>query len=435
MASLRAASRASRIDAIFVAIVITVGIAVGFIGTDRRKLALALIAATLMAGLMAVRPVLTAVVAVPAVFAFQDVGVGGGLGITDALLVVAALLALPALAHSPEIARLGTVNRAFLAYVLLLTPSLVANQTGAADREVFHRLVLVLGAMLVGCWVVKEQMESLALRLLLITACALAVACILNAAQSGFSPAEPFGYNKNFVGSLLALTLLVTLCAPDHLGVGTTLRVASVILLIAGTLTSQSRGAVLGAAAGGLIWLFAPRRGTDISGRNRLFAVLLAGSFLAYSGYSVEQQFTSSERRTNSAGVRLHVEAFTRDLWRSSPLVGVGLRYYRTHDYGPDGAAPNNAFDAELAEGGLVGTTGFTLFHIVVIVALWRRRRSQLGIAALALVVGQFLHGQFDIYWSSGVSPLPFILTGMSLASSKGLSRGHFDVPAVPVNG
>ena len=34
----------------------------------------------------------------------------------------------------------------------------------------------------------------------------------------------------------------------------------------------------------------------------------------------------------------------------------------------------------------------------------------------LAVFSGQLLHGMFDIYWSSGLTPLPFIAIGMALA-------------------
>jgi hypothetical protein len=418
MSSLRSASRGRRLDAGFLVAFILVGASVGFLGTERRRLALAVVVVTCLAGFVAARPVLAAVVALPALYGFQGFGVGGGLGISDAALVAAAMLALPALAHTRELQSLGILNRTFAVYVVLLVPSLIANQTGAADREVVHRVILVTAATLVGGWLVKEHAESAALRLLLVASAAMAVACVVESVRTGFAPAEPFGYNKNYVGSLLALTLLVALCAPAHLGLKASLRIPAIALLVAGTVASQSRGAILGAAAGALIWLFAPRQGTGVRGRNRVMALVLAASFTAYAGYSVQQQLTSANAETNSAGVRTNVEKYTRELWRTSPLVGIGVRYFNTHDYGPLGSAPNNAFDSELAEAGLVGTAGFTFFHVSVLVALWRRRRSQLGLAALALVAGQLLHGQFDIYWSSGITPLPFLVAGMAVAAT-----------------
>ena len=407
-----------RLDAGFIIGILVVGAAASLLGEHQPKLAVVLVLAVAFLGFLATRPVLAAVAAVPAVYGFQSVGLGGGLGVSDVLLVVTMFLALPAIAHSPEMQSLTTLNRSFALYALLLVPSLLVNQTGAADREVLHRFILVSGAAVVGAWLVYEHAETAALKSLLVVSTVLAVVAGLTALTNGFRPAEPFGYNKNYLGSLLALTLVIMLCAPEHLAVSTSVRVPAIALLIAGTVACQSRGAILGAGAGGLLWLFAPRQGTGVAGRNRVVALLLAASFVGYSGYSVQQQFTSANKKTNSAGVRLDVEAYTRDLWRTSPVVGIGIRYFNTGNYGFLGINPNNAIDAELAESGLVGTAGFVAFHVAILLALWRRRRSQLGIAALAVVVGQLLHGQFDNYWSSGITPLPFIIAGMALAGA-----------------
>lgn len=408
--------RTSRLDFGVFGAVLVIGGAVGFLGSSQPGRALVLLLGLSLAGFVAVRPVLAGVVAVPGVYAYQGIGLGAGLGVSDVLIVLAALLALPALAHGNEIRRIGPINRAFAGYLLCLVPTLVVNHSVPGDREAVHRVVLVLGALLIGAWLVRENALDRAVRLLVAVSSVAAVICLAATVRTGFGPAEPLHYNKNYLGSLLALTLLLVLCAPDHLDFRLSVRLPVIVLLTLGTLSTQSRGALLGAAAGGFLWLFAPRHGTNVGGRNRIAALSLALVFSLYAAYSVQQQVTSANATTNSAGVRLKVEQFTRGLWRTSPVVGVGVRYYSVRDYGPLGQAPNNAFDSELAEGGLVGTVGFTLLHLATMGLLWRRRSSQLALAALALVVGQFLHGQFDIYWSSGLTPLPFMLAGAALA-------------------
>lgn len=418
MASTHAGLRNKGSDLTLLVGFLSVCVGVGIVSTERRQLALGLVVLALMGGLIAVRPVMAAVVAVPAMYGYQGVGLGGGLGVSDLAVILAALLALPALATSEELRRLGRVNRAFAAYVLLLLPSLISHHTAEADREVVHRVILVAGAALLGAWLVKERAENAALRLLVVVSAGLALVSVFTAARTGFSPAEPFGYNKNYIGSFFALTLMITLCAPSHLGLKASLRAPAIAVLIAGTLACQSRGAILGAALGGVLWLFAPREGTAVSGRSRVAALVLAVSFAGYAGYSVHQQLTSKDAKTNSAGVRRDTEAFARDLWRSSPATGVGIRYFNTGEFGPKAVAPNNAFDTELAESGLLGTLGFTVLHATVFLALWRRRNSQLGLAALAVLAGQFLHGQVDIYWSSGLTAFCFILVGMALAAT-----------------
>lgn len=407
-----------RLDVAIVGFILVTGGAAGFLGSSRPRLALAMITIGCAVAVVAAKPVLCAVLAVPALYGYQGVGLGPALGLSDVLLLAAAVLALPAVAHTSHLLTVGPVNRAFAGYLALLVPSIAAHPTGAAAREVLHRLVIVTGAVLVGVWLSQQGGVRSALRLLVgVSVVFAAVSCVVSVA-SGFAPAYPLGYHKNYVGTLLALTLLVVLCAPGVLGLNPILRTASTGLIVLGVMATQSRGAILGAALGGFIWLFAPRKGTGIKGRTRVGAAVLAVGFGVFATYSVQQQLSADDVSTNSVGVRRQVAAYTEELWRSSPLVGVGIRYFNTGEYGLFAQAPNNAITSELAEAGVVGATGFVGLHAVVLASLWRRRRSQLGLAALTVFCGQLLHGMFDIYWSSGLTPLPFILAGMSLSAA-----------------
>ena len=241
--------------------------------------------------------------------------------------------------------------------------------------------------------------------------------------QSGFEPAYPLGFHKNYAGSLLSLAFLVALAAPQAARLSPRARGAILLLMASGMVATQSRGAMLGAALGALLWFFAPRGKRVVSGRARVAGALVAVLFVGYTGYSVTAQLDSANAETNSVGVRRDVEAKTQELWRSSPVVGVGIRYFTTQDLGQFARASNNALNSELAESGVLGATGFVLFHGTALVVLFRRRRSELGLAALATVGCQLLHGMVDIYWSAGVSPLPWMLSGMALAAGSRVPR------------
>lgn len=412
-----------RADATACTAVVVLGLAVGYFGSDRPRIGLVLV--LLLSGLafMAVRPVLAAVLSLPAVYGYQSLGLGPSLGLSDLMLIAGGLLALPALARAGSLRALSPLNGAFLVYLAFVTPSLIANPTAAAAQEVVHRVVIVIGAVLVGAWLVQEGRVKSALRLLVLLTVFFAIASVITWLTNGQQPAYPLGYHKNYVGSLLAFVLIIGLCLPDRLVMPTLLRVFAFGIIILGLLACQSRGAILGAALGGVIWLFAPQQGERVRGRARLAAALLAVSFSVYAGQSVQDQLTSSDVETNSVGVRRDVEAFTLELWRSSPITGVGIRYSSSGEYGRLARASNNAINNELAEAGIAGATGFVIFHSVVLALLWRLRRSALGVTALALVSGQLLHGMFDIYWSSGITPVPFIVAGMALAASYGGAR------------
>lgn len=390
--------------------------------TRSPNLGLALMVVAAAAAVAARRPVLLAVLTPPALFGFQSLGIGGGLSISDAVLIVAACLAVPALSRSPALAASSALSRAFLLYLGLLLPTLIANWTPAAGAEWVHRLVIVAGAAVVGVWLVQEHVVTAALRLLVTAAAVLAIAAVVTSGLTGFEPAFPLGYHKNYAGSALAMTLVIVLCAPEQVALPTAIRTPTILLLIAGAMATQSRGALLGAALGGLVWFFAPRplktNEAGVGGGNRLVAAALVLGFVAYAFVSVQAQLSADNVNTSSVGVRRDVERVTRELWRSSPVTGVGIRYFTSGEYGPFAQAPINAVSGELAESGVIGATGFVLFHGVVLALLYRLRRTALGLTAFALVGGRLLHGMFDIYWSSGLTPLPFLVAGMALAHS-----------------
>ena len=100
------------------------------------------------------------------------------------------------------------------------------------------------------------------------------------------------------------------------------------------------------------------------------------GVFVYVSVHSELNATSASERNTNSIGVRFNVERETRKIWRTSPVVGVGLKYFNTAKYGYYAQAPNNVEDNELAESGIVGLLGFGLLQILAIAAGLRRRHE-----------------------------------------------------------
>lgn len=386
--------------------------ATGALSVVRPQFGVLLAAGFVFLGLVIRQPVMAGVLAVPGLYAAQRVG---PLSATDLLIAFGAVLALPALAGS-HLSRLRPLTTPLAAYLVLLAPTLVMNSSLASSLEWLHRLVLVGGSLVIGAWLVAEQRTTTALRLLVGMSVGWAVLALATSAANGFAPAYPLGYHKNYVGSLLALTLLALLVLRRRIGLAASTHWLTVAVLAVGTMATQSRGAFLSVTLGGLIWVFVARGHLMVSWGPRAFGLLAAVAFGIFAAYSVQQQLVADNAMTNSVGVRQKVEAYTFEIWQTSPVVGVGIRYFRSGEYAGVVSASNNAVNSELAESGLFGATGFVLFHSAAFVVLYRRRRTDLGVAALATVSGQLLHGMVDIYWSSGVSPLPWILAGMALA-------------------
>lgn len=385
----------------------------------------ALIVATLVVLLLVSRrPVVLAVVAVGGVYAVQRLGSasaapgsGGGVSYSDALITAAAIMALPALASTQELRRLRGVAYAIAIYLALLLPGVAANPSGRAYLEWTHRLVMLIGALLIGAWLVRERYEKTALRFFTLISVVVAILAIQWTFTHGFNPASPQQWNKNFIGAIFSGALVVVLMAPKAIGLHPVLRWGAVVLVAGGLLASQSRGSEIGAAAGLLVALLMNPRAHSV--RVRIFGALVGIAIGVVATISIRHQFTLDQQdlKNSSVGVRYNVEHVTQKIWRTSPFVGVGLKYFFTGHFGPYAFPANNVIDNELAESGLIGLFGFVLFQIGVLWAGIRRRATPLVAAAVGVICGQLMHGMVDIFWSAGVSPLPYLLLGMALAT------------------
>ena len=385
----------------------------------------ALIVVTLVVLLLVSRkPVVLAAVALAGVYAVQRLGSAnaapgsaGGISYSDALVTAASIMALPALASTPELRRLRGAAYAIAVYLALLLPGLAANRSTRAYLEGAHRLVMLGGALLVGAWLVREGYQRTALRLLTIVSCVVAVLAIQWTFTHGFNPAAPSQWNKNFIGAIFSAVLVLVLAAPQAIGWPPILRWTATILIAGGLLSSQSRGSEIAAAGGLLVALLLNPRAHSI--RVRIFAGLTGIAIGVVAAISIKHQFAQNQQtiNTSSIGVRFNVEHVTQKIWRTSPFVGVGLKYFFTGHFGPFAYPANNVIDNELAESGVIGLLGFVLFQIGVLAAAVKRRGAPLVAAAAGMIFGQLLHGMVDIFWSAGVSTLPYLILGMALAA------------------
>lgn len=382
-----------------------------------------MLAALIALAFIAQRPVTLGVLAVAGTFLVQRAGSasaaagsGGGVSYSDALIAGAAVLSLPALAGTRHLQRLRTANLAAAVYLGLLLPTLIANQSTRADLEWAHRLVLVIGSLLTGAWIAQERRTHTALRLFMLVAAIVATTTAILTAAHGLHATMPFGFQKNFVGGLLGLALIIAIAGGGALELHLSVRIPLVLLLGAGLAASHSRGGMLAAVTGLLVVVFrAPERLTK---QQVAAGVIIGAVFVTFAVLSVSSQLNQQQEdvRNSSLGVRFNVEKVTREVWRTSPLVGVGLKYFNTGQYGYYAQAANNDIDNELAESGVVGLVGFVVMQGGVMVALFRRREP-LAAAALGVVAGQLLHGMVDIYWTAGATSLSFLIAGMALGA------------------
>jgi hypothetical protein len=326
-------------------------------------------------------------------------------------------LSVPALLGTKEIRRLRLAGWGVAVYLACLLPTVLLNSSERGYLEWLHRLVLLGGSLLVGAWIVREGKIRVALRWLAFAACIVAAATVFDAVRHGWLNSAPFGMNKNFVGQQLAAVLVVVFIARERLALPTAWWAVVLGIISAGEIASHSRGGALGASVG--LFLAFVLTGRLHKGGTKVLAVLVAAGLAVFIYTSVRGQLEHSQSVVNngSIGVRLNVERETRNIWRTSTIYGVGLKYFNTDKYGPFAQPANNVVDNELAESGVIGLAGFVILQGAVLSAGFRRGRTeQLAAAGFGAVAGVLAHGMVDLYWTAATLTLPFVIMGMALA-------------------
>ena len=431
MSTLRAPALAR--TASIVLVVAVLGFGVGMVMTRNLPDGIVLIGLGAFGIIMLRRPEALSIIALCAVFLAQrgggassTPGAHSGLSYADAVLALASLFAVPLALANNTLRRLRLPLIGLAIYLLTLVPSLVLHSSRASGLEAAHRVVLVGGALLVGASISQRGSTTTALRALVLVATVYGALTILDGARSGFTqPAGPLSLNKNFVGALLGDVAVVVIGAAPNLRIPAPLRLSALVVICGGLLASQSRGSMLAAAVGVYVAVALSGR---VEGRGRrLTALAVAVGLSVVTFASVKHQFDASTDSFNngSIGVRYQAEHITQRIWRSSPVTGVGIRYFNTGNFGPGVIASNNAINSELAESGVIGATGFLVMQGVILYAGFRRRRDGgIALVGLGVVLGSLTHGMVDIYWSAGVTALPFMLLGIGL----GAPRSESDV-------
>jgi hypothetical protein len=419
----------------FTALGVLLGVAVyavwvGRLTFENRSFAVLATVATLLLGIVARNVAVLAVAAVAGVWVINRAP-GLDVSYTDLLVAGTGALALTAgvgrMLHPAARIVLGS----FAFFLGTLTITLAYNHQLRSDLEWFHRIALVAGAVLVGAWLVRARLHHTALRALLAVTVLMSLIAVADSAASDFAPAYPFGYQKNFLGSVTATVLLVVLAAPREFQLPARWLQVAAVSAGAGLLASQSRGAMIAFAAGVLIWSF--RRPVQPSRvyRRRAILLLLAAALGLAAALSAKDQLQVEGGAINSVTQRVRTAHTTRQLWSEHPYTGVGLRYFKTPSYA-EYPEPNDVVNEALAEAGVLGLLGFVVFVVGSLIGLGRLQ-GDLATAALCVVAARFVHGLLDIYWTGGTTSLPWIVAGMALATQVVPRSARVDDP--PSNG
>lgn len=387
---------------------------VGYTTPDRPYLAMLVAVGVLVLGVSALNRALVPLLVTPLLFIVARIGTGSvDVSVSDVALAVATV---PAVALTRPLSAPMRNMLWFIALYLFATLfAVVANPYPANAIEWVHAAVLLGGALFVGWSVGREGFGAKALTVMLITASAISLLVIIagvsGVMRGSFEPVSlqwPFGMHKNFIGATLGIMAVVAYVRPTWMGWSKPLGMAVFGWLALGIAFSQSRQAIIG--LGVVLVLLVLRTRTE---RRRskaiIFAVIPA---LAYV-LSVLQEQASSGNEFNSFFQRIAWFSDSVEVWQTSPVFGVGLRWWYTDTFDYRFQPPNAELEV-LTSAGIVGLAAFITLMIACVVILWRLP-PEYGMLALLVVLSRFVQGQFDLFWTAVHVSVPFMIVGICL--------------------
>jgi hypothetical protein len=385
--------------------------ALGWAASVHATYALAVAGLVLLIGVIITDIRLVPILTIPFTLVVLRAGGASGLSASDLVLFLGTPCALLVfkLREAPEVRRLLWIL-AFYESTTLLT--VVYNFYRANLIEWIHEAVLVGGSLIVGWVVGRAGRTKLAVTIYMLGACFIALWACLWSATHGFQPAYlPGGMQKNYIGDMLAFGVILAYARPPWFGWRTARwpRVALGVCLL-GILASQSKQAMISCAAA---IIFMVVRDRDVGRRGKaILLLLLPIVIIAYE--TVSHEF-ASHNKFNSVHQRESWFKLSGEVWRLSPILGVGLRWWYTDRFVDAFQPPNGVFEM-LTSAGIVGLVGFLVLTFGALIVLWKVPRPA-GTLALAVLGARFIQGELDIFWVGAQGSFPWMFAGLVLGA------------------
>jgi hypothetical protein len=388
--------------------IVVVAAAVGFAVAGHVIVGLVLAGAVLVVGIVAADPLILVVLALPGSLLIQRVGGSGtNLSVADLLVFVAALVALFHVRWREAVfLRQFMMGVIWFQAVLILV--VVAHPFRDDVIEWFHRWSYIGGSVLVGWVIASSGRTRQALRLLLAGSSILAVIAMEHAVRLHFQPAQWGVYQKNEIGAIMWVAAFVAQINPPWVGIRRNEARVYKYLCIGGLLASQSRQSIiLLILAVGMSVFMNP----ELRRRSRLLMVAAIPVAVAlYYSFTINAR---NNPRFNSVSVRVDQLGAAIHVWRLSPILGEGLRFYNLPQF-ITVTAPPNVFVDNLASTGIIGSLGFLFFAFITLRTMFRLPYVY-GTLGLVVLLGHYVDGLFDIFWIGASSIGPLIIAGISI--------------------
>jgi hypothetical protein len=383
--------------------------ALGFLANSHALYAVAGGAMILFLGLLLIDVRFIPILATPATLLVVRAGGGSGLSASDLVLFLATACALTVfqLREAPEIRKLLWVLCFYQATTVL---AVVDNPYRANIIEWIHEAFLVGGSLIVGWVVGRAGRARPAVAVFLLGSCFIGLWACLQTATHHFQPAYlPGGMQKNYIGDMLCFAVILAYARPAWCRFRT-LRWprAAIVICLLGILSAQSKQAMISCA---VAIVFMAIRDRGLGRRSRVLLLSLVPIMvIAYE--TVSHEFVSNNR-FNSVHQRQTWFKLSVQVWHTSPVVGVGFRWWYTNRFSADFQPPNGVFEM-LTSAGVIGLVGFIVLTFGALVILWQVPRP-LGTLAVAVLVARFIQGELDIFWVGAEGSIPWLISGLVL--------------------
>jgi hypothetical protein len=274
--------------------------------------------------------------------------------------------------------------------------------------EWFHRWSYIGGSVLVGWVIAANGRTRQAIRLFLAGSAILAVITMEHAVSLHFQPAQWGVYQKNGIGAIMWIAAFVAQINPPWVGIRRNEARIYKYLCVGGLLASQSRQSIILLILAVALSVFL---NPELRRRSRLMMVAAIPVAVAlYYSFTINAR---NNPRFNSVSVRVDQLTAAMHVWRLSPLLGEGLRFYNLPQF-ITVTAPPNVFVDNLASTGIIGSLAFLFFAFVTLRTMFRLPYVY-GTLGLVVLLGHYVDGLFDIFWIGASSIGPLIIAGISI--------------------
>ena len=382
--------------------------AIGVAVAGNRKIGLAAAGLVLVFGVIIADPLLLVVLALPGTLLIERVGGSStNLSAADLLVFLAAVVSLSYIRWK-EAPYLRQFLRGIVWFQAVLILAVIAHPFRDNIVEWFHRWSYVGGSVLVGWVIATNGRTRQAFRIFLAGSSVLALIAMEHAVTSHFQPAQWGVYQKNGIGAIMWIAIVVAQINPPWTGIGRTEARVNKYLCIGGLLASQSRQSIiLLILAIGLAGFLNP----ELRRKSKLLMLASVPVIVAlYYSFSIAAR---NNPRFNSVSARVDQISAAIHVWHLSPILGEGMRFYNLPQFILV-TAPPNVFIDNLASTGIVGSLAF-VFMVCVTVRTMFRLPYALGTLGLVILVFHYVDGLFDIFWIGASTIAPFIIAGVSL--------------------